>query len=231
MEKSIYTNRILGEIVAEDFRTAEIFENAGIDFCCGGKKTLEQACNEKALHVDAILKQLEELQVTTFFPGQNYSDWPLDFLADYIVNIHHRYVFKTIPELVFYTQKISHVHGNNHPELLKINGLFSQIREELVQHLKKEEEVLFPAIKEALKSNSAKVKETIHSEITRMYNEHEYVGGTMDKMKEISKDFHVPADGCDSYAVTYKLLKQFTNDLHIHVHLENNILFPKALKL
>jgi regulator of cell morphogenesis and NO signaling len=231
MEKTDYNNRMLGEIVTDDFRTAEIFKNVGIDFCCGGKKTLQQACNEKALDVDVIAKQMEELNSSPSNPGQNYKDWSLDFLADYIVNTHHKYVLKTLPELVFYTQKIANVHGLHHPELLEVADLFGKINTELLQHLKNEEEVLFPAIKEALKDNSPNVKKIIQSEITRMSGEHEFAGGAMDKINEITKGYLVPADGCNTYNVSFKLLKQFEDDLHVHVHLENNILYPKALKL
>lgn len=222
---------MLGEIVADDFRTAEIFKNAGIDFCCGGKKTLEQACHEKALNVDSLVKQLEILQVSPANVAQNYKDWSLDFLADYIVNTHHKYVLKTLPELVSYTQKIANVHGNHHPELVEVAALFSQINSELLQHLKNEEEVLFPAIKEVMKSNSAPSKAIIRSEIARMSDEHEFAGGAMDKINEITKGYAIPADGCNTYLVTFKLLQQFEDDLHVHVHLENNILYPKALHL
>jgi regulator of cell morphogenesis and NO signaling len=231
MKKTVYNNRMLGEIVADDFRTAEILTKAGIDFCCGGKKTLETACNEKSLDIEEIVTQMEELNIFPANPGQNYKDWALDFLADYIVNTHHKYVLKALPELVFYTQKIASVHGNHHPELNEVADLFGRINTELLQHLKNEEEVLFPAIKEALKGNSVNVREVIHSEIIRMSGEHEFAGGAMDQINEITKGYIVPADGCNTYQVTFKLLQQFEDDLHVHVHLENNILYPKALKL
>lgn len=231
MEKKNWGVQTLGNIVTNDFRTAEIFKNAGLDFCCGGKKSLELACHEKDLNVDLVVRQLEKLNESPAAPGQNYNDWSLDFLADYIVNSHHKYVLKTLPELIFYTQKIANVHGAHHPELLEVAQLFSQINAELLQHLKNEEEVLFPAIKDALKSNSPKIRETIHSEITRMNGEHEFAGGAMDKINLITNGYEVPADGCNTYLVTFKLLNQFEDDLHIHVHLENNILYPKALLL
>ncbi len=231
MEQRVFNQMRLGEIVADDFRTAEVFKEVGIDFCCGGKLSLEQACAEKSLAVSAVVKKLEELQTRPSIPGQNFKDWSLDFLADYIVNTHHKYVLKSLPDLVFYTKKIANVHGEHHPELLEVADLFDKINSELLQHLKNEEEVLFPAIKEVLKTNSPKAKETILSEITRMNGEHEFAGGAMDKINEITKGYQVPADGCNTYLVTFKLLQQFEDDLHIHVHLENNILFPKALTL
>lgn len=231
MEKLIYSDKMLGDIVADDFRTAEVFKNAGIDFCCGGKKTLKQACEEKALNLEVIVQQIEEQQTLPISNAQNFKDWPLDFLCDYIVNFHHKYVFKTLPELVFYTRKIADVHGNNHAELQEVASLFGQINSELLQHLRNEEEILFPAIKQLLKHGNDEARNIVKSEITRMNGEHEFAGGAMDKINEITGGYQVPADGCNTYMVSFKLLKQFEDDLHIHVHLENNILFPKALNL
>ena len=231
MKQSVYANKLLGEIVVDDFRTAEIFMNAGIDFCCGGKKTLQKACEEKALDLNSVEAQIDELKALPTLPSQNFNEWSLDFLSDYIVNTHHKYVLKTLPELVFYTQKISDVHGLHHPELVEVAKLFAQINTELLQHLKNEEEVLFPAIKEVLKSNSPQAKATIHSEIERMSEEHEFAGGAMDHINVITNGYALPEDACNSYGVAFKLLQQFEDDLHIHVHLENNILYPKALKL
>ena len=231
MDNHFYKSKTLGEIVANDFRAAEIFKDAGIDFCCGGKKTLIQACDEKVIKTSAIVEQLEALKTQPTKPGQNFNEWSLDFLSDYIENTHHKYVLKTLPELVFYTRKIANVHGAHHAELLEVANLFEKINTELLQHLKNEEEVLFPVIKEALKSNSAKARETILSEVTRMNGEHEFAGGAMDKINVITNNYKVPTDGCNTYMVTFKLLQQFEDDLHVHVHLENNILYPKALLL
>jgi regulator of cell morphogenesis and NO signaling len=161
----------------------------------------------------------------------NFKDWDPGFLCDFIMNTHHKFVLKNLPELAFYTQKIARVHGEHHPELLKIAELFSKINQELLQHLKNEEEVLFPAIKLVLDRSSSDARATIISEISRMTGEHEFAGGAMDHISEISNHYLVPADGCNTYAVTYKLMQQFEDDLHIHVHLENNILYPKALIL
>jgi regulator of cell morphogenesis and NO signaling len=152
-------------------------------------------------------------------------------LSQYIVNTHHKFVLKNLPELVFYTQKIASVHGENHPELAEVAGLFVKINDELLQHLKNEEEVLFPAIQEVINTNSITAKKTIVSEITRMADEHEFAGGAMDEINRITKGYKVPEDGCNTYRVAFQLLEQFEDDLHTHVHLENNILFPKALEL
>ena len=226
-----YKQTKIGDIVTQDFRAAEVFKKAGIDFCCGGSQSLEAACRDKKLDVAEIESELEKLENSELVSSHRFNEWKLDFLCDYIVNTHHQTVMKLLPELTFYTQKIAEVHGDNHPELSEIANLFAQVDTELRQHLRNEEEVLFPAIREVLKTNSAESKATIISEITRMTGEHEFAGGAMDKINELSHHYAVPEDGCNTYRVAYKLLEQFEDDLHIHVHLENNILYPKAMKL
>jgi regulator of cell morphogenesis and NO signaling len=230
MEKSI-NELTIGEIVTEDFRAAEIFKKSGIDFCCGGNKSLDNACREAGANRVALIMELEELANTPASQSHNFKDWDLGFLADYIMNTHHKYVLKTLPELVFYTRKIATVHGSHHNELIEVADLFEKINTELLQHLQKEEEVLFPAIKEVLKNNSPQAKKIIISEIARMSKEHEFAGGAMDKINTITSDYRVPEDACNTYNVCFKLLHQFEDDLHVHVHLENNILYPKALGL
>jgi len=231
MEQINYSQLSLGKIVADDFRAASIFSEAGIDFCCGGQMTLTQACDEKKLDITNIIGQLQTLKQTSISASQNFNEWDLGFLADYIVNTHHKYVLKTLPQLIFYTQKIADVHSLNHSELIEVADLFDKINSELLQHLKKEEEVLFPAIKEVLKNNSQDAKETIRTEISRMNGEHEFAGGAMDKINVLTQNYKIPDDACNTYRVSLNLLHQFENDLHIHVHLENNILFLKALLL
>lgn len=220
----------IGEIVANDFRAAEVFRNAGIDFCCGGKKSLEKACSEKNIEVETLNASLQNLELTGD-RTHNFNEWNLGFLCDYIVNTHHSYVLKTLPSLVFYTQKIADVHGANHPELIEVAGLFQQINKELLQHMQQEEQVLFPAIKEVLSNNLSEKRSVIKSEINRMAGEHDFAGGAMDQINVITSGYKLPDDACNTYRVAFQLLNQFEDDLHIHVHLENNILFPKALKL
>jgi regulator of cell morphogenesis and NO signaling len=231
MEQLQLQKLTVGEIVANDFRTSSVFKKAGIDFCCGGKQSFTEACKEN--QVDALELENEILKIAEQ-PGNefmNFKNWDPVFLSQYIVNTHHKFVLKNLPELVFYTQKIASVHGENHPELVEVADLFVKINDELLQHLKNEEEVLFPAIQEVINTNSATAKKTIVSEITRMADEHEFAGGAMDEINRITKGYKVPEDGCNTYRVAFKLLEQFEDDLHTHVHLENNILFPKALNL
>jgi regulator of cell morphogenesis and NO signaling len=231
MVQNSYENALLGELVTDDFRVAEVFKNAGIDFCCGGKKTLEQACREKNINLKSIEEEIRAIGEAPALSNVNFKDWEPGFLADYIVNTHHKFVLKTLPELVYYTKKIASVHGHHHPELIEIAKVFEEISKELKQHLQKEEEVLFPAIRSAVFSSTPELRSLISSEILRMSSEHELAGGAMDKINEITRGYKVPEDGCNSYQVAFQMLRQFEDDLHIHVHLENNILYPKALKL
>ena len=230
MQKDKILHSSIGEIVANDFRAASVFREAGIDFCCGGKKNLDQACNEKNVNPAVIIDKLDELNLIPDNSNLNFKEWKPGFLCDYIVNTHHKHVMKMLPELVGYTKKIASVHGENHKELIEVADLFSQISLELTQHMKKEEEVLFPAIKKITSNGSSENKMIVKSVIERLSGEHESAGGAMDKINEITNNYSVPADGCNTYQVTFKLLQQFEDDLHNHVHLENNILFPNALE-
>jgi regulator of cell morphogenesis and NO signaling len=220
----------IGEIVARDFRAASVFKEAGIDFCCGGKKGFSETCSENGIDVTRLKERLRQLELEPNTTIHNYIEWNPVFLCDFIVNTHHKYVLKALPELMSYTSKISDVHGDRHPELKEVAGIFSEINRELLQHLKNEEEVFFPAIREFISTASQKSREVIISEMKRLSAEHEFAGGAMDKINVITSKYKLPADACNTYNVTFKLLEQFEDDLHVHVHLENNVLFPRILK-
>jgi regulator of cell morphogenesis and NO signaling len=219
-----------GEIAAMDFRAASVFKEAGIDFCCGGKQSVEEACNEKGIDQSELNEKLAGLESLPADNVHNFNEWDLGFLCDYIMNTHHKFVLKSLPELVHYTGKIAMVHGDHHPELLEVEALFSEINRELLQHLKNEEEVFFPAVKEYEQACSEASKATIIHQINKLSIEHEFAGGAMDKISSITGKYKVPADGCNTYHVAFRLLQQFEDDLHMHVHLENNIIFSKLLK-
>ena len=166
-----------------------------------------------------------------------YNDWSLDFLADYIVNTHHSYVRKSLPDLRAYAAKVASVHGDRHPELLTVNKLVTEINEELTDHMMKEETVLFPFIKQLVNAKKDNQKlapvgfGTVQNPINMMENEHEAVGNNLAVIRSITNDYAIPQDACASYKLLFKMLEDFEGDLHTHIHLENNILFPKALKL
>ncbi len=221
----------VGDIVAKDFRSIEIFKKAGIDFCCGGYETLADACADKNIDVEPIERELTELASTESDSGYNFSEWTLDVLCDHIVNEHHKTTMELLPQLIFYTRKIAEVHGSRHPELVEIANLVGKVDTELTRHIINEEKVLFPALKEVLLSGSKDSKFITLREMAIMKTEHEYAGSVLDVISDLTNDYAVPPDGCSTYTLTYKLLKRFADDLQIHVHLENNILYPKALEL
>lgn len=227
----------LGEIAARDLRKAEIFKKYGLDFCCGGKKTVKEACAEKGLDVTKIEQELQKADKNPTTRPLPYGDWTLDFLADYIVNTHHSYVKKTLPDLDQYATKVAGVHGNQHPELHRILQLIEEVNAELTAHLVKEEKILFPYIKELVVAANNKLPlqaapfGTVQNPIGIMEAEHELVGKNLAEIRAISNNFSIPEDACASYSLLYRMLEEFEDDLHTHIHLENNILFPKALKL
>lgn len=227
----------IGELVAADYRKAEIFKKFNIDFCCGGKKTLSQVCKEKKLDLLAIEKEIKESDLPVTTNSHNYSAWSLSFLTDYIVNTHHTYVKTAIPTLLQYTSKVAKVHGKEHPEVIQIAQLFAEIADELRAHMQKEEIILFPYIKQLENSQITKSNfdspgfGSVQNPIRMMEQEHETVGELFHLIGELSSNYTVPEDACSTYKVSFLKLKEFEEDLHQHIHLENNILFPKSVEL
>src|ERR1035437_6186987 len=192
----------IGELVAKDFRKAEIFKKYGLDFCCGGKKTLNDACEKKGLDVVQIEKELKEIEKISVLPSQNFDNWDLDFLATYIVNTHHKYVLQSMPVIFEYTQKVSKVHGDHHPEAIEIFNLFKKVNEELNVHMMKEENILFPYIKQlvtGMHTIEASPFGTIKNPIKMMENEHDAVGDLMEQIETLSDSFTPPADACTTF--------------------------------
>jgi regulator of cell morphogenesis and NO signaling len=237
MPSSPAGNRTIGEIVAADYRTARVFEKHGIDFCCGGKVPLEAVCAEKGLDLSALMGELESLQDEPVDRGQNYSSWPLPFLADYIVTTHHAYLKENDGQIAAYTRKIAAVHGEHHPEVRRIADIFGKIAPDMADHLKEEEEVFFPALKRAVAAGIAGAtpdaldREAIRVSLARLHREHEEIGDAVHEIRRLSGEYAIPDDVCNTFMLTYRKLKEFEDDLHKHVHLENNILFLKAAQL
>jgi len=231
------TGKTIGEIVAEDFRVAEVFAKAGIDFCCGGQILLEDACREKGLNLASILQAIEAAQETPLDRGQNYASWDLPFLADYIINTHHAYLNENTAQIAAYARKIAEVHGSHHPEAIEVAAVFDKIAADMAGHLQEEEEVLFPAVKRIAAASKAGVaadrqdRETLKASLRKLDQEHEEIGEATHTIRRLTRDYEIPADVCNTFVVTYRKLQEFEEDLHKHVHLENNILFPKAARL
>ena len=235
--KRLTEGETIGQIAAKDLRKAKVFKKYGLDFCCGGKKTLTEACLEKGLDVTRIEVELEQADAIPAGRALPYLDWSLDFLAEYIVQTHHSYVKATLPQLVGYAEKVARVHGGRHPELLEVKKLVGEVNGEMTSHMVKEERILFPYIKSIVQQESTGVVArqehfgTVQNPINMMEMEHEFVGSAMEKLREVTNGYTLPQDACASYSLLYHILDEFENDLHLHVHLENNILFPKAIKL
>lgn len=231
-----YQNKKLSQIVTENLKAAEVLENNHIDFCCGGNKTLEEACKEQDISPEVIEQQLSEVMQGSDSETEFISNLDSAELSDYIVKKHHAFVRKNIPALNKYLDKLCEVHGDNHPELHEVRESFAQASEALTSHMEKEEKILFPYVRQMVnaKQNNEPLKisvGTVDGPIQQMLNEHETEGERFDWLTEKTNNFEVPADGCNTYQLTYNLLREFKNDLHKHIHLENNILFPDAKKL
>ena len=230
------TNKTIGEMVADDFRTASVFSANKIDFCCKGNRTLDEVCNQKGLDVYDVLAQLEKATESNNSTIE-FNTWELDLLIDYIEKKHHRYVEEKAPILLSFLLKLEQVHGAAHPELFEIKNLFKRTADELTQHMKKEELILFPYIKQMVEAARNKTPlsapgfGTVANPIAMMMEEHENEGNRFEKIVAISNNYTPPADGCNTYKVTFQMLQEFESDLHTHIHLENNILFPKAIVL
>ena len=227
----------IGEYVAKDFRTAAVFSKYGIDFCCKGNRTIEEACEKKDIDTDQLMDQLNTVLSTKNDSAIDFKSWPLDLLADYIEKTHHRYVQEKTQVILPFLDKLCKVHGANHPELFEINELFIGCAGELAQHLIKEEQILFPFIKKMVKAsitNEAIAQPqfgTVNNPIAMMMEEHEAEGDRFVKIAELTNNYTPPADACSTYRVTFAMLSDFEQDLHKHIHLENNILFPSAVAL
>lgn len=220
----------MGQIAVKDLRKAAIFKKYGLDFCCGGKKTVREACAEKGLDATRIEQELRDAEKVQSGRQVAYDDWGIDHLADYIINNHHSYVRESMPGLRAYAQKVSRVHGGRHPELKEIYQLVEEINDELLDHMESEERKVFPAIKELVQqgapvAGSRSLKELIGS----MEAEHDSVGRALESIRRLSDNYTLPHDACASYTLLFNALQAFEEDMHLHVHLENNILFPKAL--
>lgn len=226
----------VGELVANDYRTAMVFSKYGIDFCCKGGKSLSDACEEKKVNVVSLIEELDTcLESKNNGTSIDFKSWPLDLLIDYIVKKHHKYVEDTMPQINQFLNKLVAVHGKNHPELLKIRDEFTECTGELAMHMKKEELVLFPYVKKLVAATEKNQKTekpnfgTVANPIEMMMHEHDVEGERFRRMRKLSSNYKIPKDACRTYIVTYELLNEFEDDLHMHIHLENNILFPKAI--
>lgn len=232
-----YDTKKIGEIVTENYNAAAIFQEFGIDFCCGGNIQLKDACKNKGIQLSDVAVRLEQLAASKQPSGDNYSAWTPSFLIDYIVNTHHNFVREKTSEIQAYAAKVARVHGEHYPENIEILHTFTELATELLEHVEEEENAVFPLIKTVAAKNDSGEKITesefteLKKELDQMESEHEHAGKLMANIRELSRQFEPPADACATYRILYQNLEGFEADLHKHVHLENNILFQKAEKL
>lgn len=232
---NITKENTVGEIVVQNIKAAHVFKKHGIDFCCGGGISVEKACAKYNVAFSTLEEELNTIDQA--LPMYNYKSWTLEFLIDHIINIHHVYVNENIPIMFQYAEKVARVHGQNHPELVEIFKLVEAVVMELNAHLQKEEKVLFPYVKMLERAKNGNVKAdqahfgTVQNPIRMMEAEHDSAGDVFKSIAKLSNNYTPPQDACNTYRALFSKMEEFEQDLHQHIHLENNILFPKAIAL
>jgi len=230
-------SRSVGSFVAEDYRAASVFSKYGIDFCCRGGVSIEEVSAANNLDPDKLLREVEAATSETSTAGIDFKTWELDLLTDYIEKKHHRYILRAAPVIIQYLDKICEVHGMNHPELLQIRDEFNISISNLMSHMQKEEKILFPYIRDmiaAAEDNSQFQKggfSSVKSPIAVMMQEHDAEGERFRTISRLSNNYTTPDDACRTYQVAFSMIREFEADLHHHIHLENNILFPRAIEM
>lgn len=229
------SNQKIGEIVNKFPNAADIFKEYKIDFCCGGDRPLIEAIREQEVNETELLERVnneyEKIKGNPYSRDRNWMEAPFDELVDQIVNVHHAYLYENLPKISELTTKILRVHGENHPELSKVHKLFHTIKMELDAHLIEEETIQYPAIRAYLTSNSEADLDKAINIINQLQDEHTGAGNILKELREITNDYEVPADGCTTYRLTYSKLQEMEADTFQHIHLENNILFPRLYEL
>ena len=237
--KRIDQNLFVSDIVSNDYRTADVFRKYGIDFCCGGKWPLQMICETKNLDVGLIKKELEDAVRTIHLSNKlNFDEWDIDFLTDYIINVHHQYLRKALPEAKDYLINFFDGHQKKFPFLVEVVKIFLDLSKEMFPHLQEEEEIIFPYIRQishayhSKESYAALLVRTLRKPVENvMHHEHESVNRSLRQLRQLTDHYTVPVGACVSHKVTYLKLLEIDNDLIQHMHLENNILFPRAIAM
>lgn len=228
-----YRHRPVGELVAEDYTRAAVFTRFGIDFCCGGGRNVAEACERVGARYDdleAALRAVDGADVTDGATDDARS-WPLDRLIAHIEHVHHSYVRENLPVLKKWTDKVARVHGPRHEELLEVRDAVARLADEMEEHMAAEEGVLFPRVLALVHGRGAGQSGLASETLDSLEDDHERAGNLMKRLRELTNGFQPPADACATYRAAFALLGEFEADLHRHVHLENNILFPRAAEL
>lgn len=230
------SNKTVAEIVSEDYRTARVFTKKGIDFCCNGDKLLKEACEEKGISMQFIFTEISAASQGKSNLDNDFNRWPLDMLTEVIEKRHHKYIEDMIPIIRGLFKKVCEAHTQQMPELETLKDLFDDSADELTLHTKKEELLLFPFIRKMVETELIDgqlniVENTLVSPIKKFIEDHTEEGNRFLKIRTLTNEYKAPQWACTSLKLLFEMLHAFEEDLHLHIHLENNILFPKAIKL
>ncbi len=227
---TVTADRTLAEVVTADPAATRVFEAYALDYCCGGRRRIDEACATAGVDVDAVLAALDDLGPA---PDVDWASMGPAELVDHLEATHHAYLHTELPRLAALVDKVVGAHGTRHPELLDVAAHYAELRAELVPHLAKEEQVLFPMIRELEASETAPDFHcgSLQNPISVMLHEHDRAGELLASLRTITDGYEAPADGCASYRALYDGLAELESDTHLHVHKENNLLFPAVLVL
>jgi len=229
------SEKTVRDLASSNPAAARIFEKYGIDYCCGGEKSLAQACGTAGVSLQEVAEALEEPQAQRI--DRDWTNASLTELSQHIVNKHHAFVRQEMKRLIPLFAKVVEVHGKNHPELAQIRCSFHLLADELAQHLMKEERILFPYVEQLEDAaqrggrSAPPMFGTVQNPVRMMRMEHDSAGEILRNMRQAASNYSLPEDACMSFRMLYRALQEFEIDLHQHIHLENNILFPRAIEL
>lgn len=224
----------VGQLVAQNPARARVLEEYRIDYCCGGKLPLAEACERRKVNLEQVLRDLEACDASESDTCDR--DWtlaPLTELVQHIVATHHAYLSGELPRLQAMANRVAQVHGDRAPQTLRIAAIFCALCQELQAHTAKEEQILFPWINamEELGNTGMPFQASVASPIACMEHEHGQAGAALEKLRELTNDYTPPMDACNTWRVLYASLEALEHDMHTHIHKENSILFPRALEL
>jgi len=230
---TVKTDATVGELVVARPSRARVFEKLGIDYCCGGKRPLQEVCRERNLDYAAVVDELNREQNA---PAQHERSWAsasLTDLCDHIEQTHHQYLKQELPRLEFLTTKVASRHGDKRPALVEVQRVFAELKAEMDSHMMKEERVLFPLCRQLDAADELPAMHcgSVGNPIEVMIREHEHAGDALAQIRALTENYACPPDACNTYRALFDSLEHLERDLHEHVHKENNILFPKAIRL
>lgn len=227
----------IGEIVLRDYRKAKIFKGMGIDFSCGGNMTISEACMDNGLSTEEVIRQLAAELPPTVVPEMDFQNWDIGFLCKYLVQLHHQYIKNKTSFIGELAGRVGKANDEKHPEIAKIAEIFEKAGKLLTMNMHKEEQVLFPYITELNEANKKgriipqATSKPVFMQAYLMRAEHEKVVEDFRLIRQLTNNYQLPPYAMYGYGILFKMLQEYEDDLHLHLHMENNILFPKAIKM